>query len=553
VNKTLLCLAFFIITGTLLAGLAGCSSNTSTAATSSSAPATKTSTSAATTTAATSSAATTTTVIKPTTTTPAVETGGTLNFIYQYAMDAFGYPIEYRGQVGVYGYPCFEALWRVDANGVPSPSLATSWDATPNWSSVTFHLRKGVKFHDGTDWNATAAKYTLDKVKERKDTGTDVWNSIEVIDDYTLRMSFSMLQATQITILGQVLFASPTAIEKNGLEWARYNPVGTGPFKFSSYKRDISVDYVRNDAYWGDKPYLDGIHFIFIKDVTTAASALQAGDGHLMFSSAADPIVHSDLKNKGFQVYVVNQALNGLVPDSRFASSPFNNKNVRLAIEYAIDKETLCKSLGQGFWEPVYQYSRPDWYGYNKDLPKRTYDVAKAKQLLSDAGYPNGFKTKLNFGTANAPYLAALQDYLKKVGIMAEINVVGSAKMAEMLQKTGWDGEGFFIMAAGCWGNSSLWSLNFLFGTTWDQLSVQRPDGFFDQLKKTQSAEDVKTREENLRQLLKLVYDEAMVFPFYSTGPTFAEKKGVNGIDHFTSAVKFWWDPGKVWISKSAR
>ncbi|MCR4394429.1 MAG: ABC transporter substrate-binding protein, partial [Dehalococcoidales bacterium] len=196
---------------------------------------------------------------------PASKYGGTLRII---EVAAPGAPIgaEWEGNLGTYNTQqwCLERLLKEKLDGTMQPELAESWEVTSTGDSpnIVFHLRKGVKFHDGTDFNAKAVAWNLDIFKR---TGmftatTNFWKSWDIIDDYTIRVNFTSWRNTLLRAWENYFFVSPTAYEKNGIEWMRTHMVGTGPFMQTDYKRDVSMTAVRFKDYWDKgKPYLDGV------------------------------------------------------------------------------------------------------------------------------------------------------------------------------------------------------------------------------------------------------------------------------------------------------
>ncbi|MBI4296660.1 MAG: ABC transporter substrate-binding protein, partial [Chloroflexi bacterium] len=161
------------------------------------------------------------------------------------------------------------------------PQLATDWKLSPDATSLTLTLRKGVKFHDGTELNAAAVKWNMEKRKAAKLGDYEEVTSIVILDDYTVKLNLSAFKNTSLVSLwftGGQMF-SPTAYEKMGKDWAMFNPVGTGPFKFVSYERDQLLKMVRFDGYWEKgKPYLDGYYNYYFADITTLVLAFLKGD-----------------------------------------------------------------------------------------------------------------------------------------------------------------------------------------------------------------------------------------------------------------------------------
>ena len=318
------------------------------------------------------------------------------------------------------------------------PVLATDWTVAPDNKSITFNLRKGVKFHDGTDFNAQAVKWNMERMMATKRSEVSQWDSIEVTGDYSIRLNLKTFQNTVLNGLEGTAGAmvSPTAAQKNGLDWIKLNPVGTGPYKFKSFSRDVSLEYTRFDDYWGGKPYLDGTQFIYISDATTARFAFQSGVADVV-STMTDSVT-ADLIKQGNKMEKRPGAMMQLIPDSKHTTSPFADLKVRQAISYAIDRQGLANTLGYGLWEVVNQPAIANHFGHIDNSPY-TYDVAKAKQLMKESGYPNGFKTTIiSSSTFVRDPLVAIQAQLAAIGINAELRLVEFAAWNDYVSK-GWD------------------------------------------------------------------------------------------------------------------
>ncbi len=174
--------------------------------------------------------------------------------------------------------PVVECLLNEDIKGNYHPGLATAWKIDTARNTITLTLRKGVKFHDNTDFNAKAAKWCIDQ--DIKANAVKGFLSADVVDDYTIRVNVDKYQNNFLNYLSSSYgggMVSPTAYEKKGKEWARSNPVGTGPFKFVSLDRNSKLTFAKWEGYWQKgKPYLDGIEFLFIRDPMTQQAAMRA-------------------------------------------------------------------------------------------------------------------------------------------------------------------------------------------------------------------------------------------------------------------------------------
>jgi ABC-type transport system substrate-binding protein len=473
--------------------------------------------------------------------------GGRLRFMFPFSTpNPNGWPPAIAGTRPYYMMPVFENLWTMDLDFNLHPVLAESWDITKE--AITFHLRKGVKFHDGTDWNAEACKFGLEAWRSAKKPGTSSWGDIDVIDNYTLKLNLNEFQNTLLQLLADVRFSSPTAYQEQGEEWVTWHPIGTGPFKFKSYQDKVNIVYERFDDYWGDKPYLDEIEIMMVLDPMTEEAAMRAGQADVLLTMFISVV--ADLRDIGFNLISSNEGHYVLAFDSNNPDSPFADKRVREAVNYAIDREAIVQAEGRGIWAPLYQFCSSDFFGYNADLPGRHYDPEKAKQLLADAGYGSGFKTTLSVGnTEETTVLAAIQDYLSKVGIEVQLNVLDGTTLTQMKDRNGWDG--LISNARSMWGGNVILYAQSYYGRTGTP-SVKRPDGWMELLDKALAAQDTKTMQELGKQLVKMEYEEMMTCPIRSGGSihTALTQDTVHDLGLFQFANSFQWTPGKAWIEK---
>jgi peptide/nickel transport system substrate-binding protein len=421
VNKALVTLAILLL---ILAVFAGCGTSTQTTTP----PQTKTppvTTPASTPTKPITTTPPATSTVPTTTTAVTPKFGGTLRIIYDAPPSgSIGYPIELVGDATFAPQLCIEPLIRENNKGEWTPWLAESYQLADDHSSMTIKLRKGIKFHDGSDFNAEVAKWNLDNSIAAK--LAPYWTSVDIIDDYTVRINLSQWQNTMQFSNWMI---SKASFDKNGLDWVRQNPIGTGPYKFVEYKKDTSFKAVRNPDYWkkDDKnnqlPYLDAVEILFIADTVTQESAMQAGEADMLVIKHGSKVA-SDLASMGLAVKSAAIDTTVLFGDTANPDSPWANEKVREAVGYAIDREAIAKGMGYGYWKPAYQIPGSADLPWVADFPlARKYDVAKAKQLLEEAGYANGFTTSIVACpfSLNKDIPVAVQGYLDKIGIKAEV------------------------------------------------------------------------------------------------------------------------------------
>ncbi len=389
------------------------------------------------------------TTTPPTTTpptTPGPVAGGILRCIEGAFPAVIGYPPEFRPTDSIHALPCIERLCEWDEEGNQIPVLAESWEGDPENLTITWHLREGVTFHDGTPWNAEACRWNF---QQRLDTGTlpdgPFVESLEVVDEYTLRMHLTAFNWMMIENYGWAMMISPTAFENAGatdeerIEWARSNSVGTGAFKVVEFQRDVVLKYERNDNYWREgMPYLDGIECRLIPDPVTAAAMMEAGEADMWFdASAVQSII--DLEEKGLKVNWGPGMFWTLLPNSSDPDSIFAIKEIREAIEYAIDRPAIAEMLGYGKYEPLHQMASSTWPGYVEGYDPRPYDPEKARQKLEEAGYAGGFTTTLLATEMARDAVAAIQAYLGEVGIIVEPDIADFGRYFGAVFFAGWD------------------------------------------------------------------------------------------------------------------
>jgi peptide/nickel transport system substrate-binding protein len=409
-KKVLLILLVLLVSASILVGC-GKTSTTSTT------------TSATTTPASTSTTKTTTTT---TTTTPTVNKyGGTLKvIIIAGPQNAGGLPAEVFGPDATSFQFCYDPLLRGDNKGGVIPWLAETYKLADDRMSITFTLKKGVKFHDGTALDATAAKWNLDNYIASP--FNQYWASSEIIDNYTIKVNFRMWANTILSSFtgNGAWMASPTAFQKNGADVMRNSPVGTGPFKFQSFQRDESYKVVKNPDYWQPgKPYLNGIEIAYIADPMTQKAAMEAGDYHMLQIEPSKTA--KDLEAEGLKTYFQLVTVYSFMPDTAHTDSPYAIQKVREAVEYALDREAMAKAFSNGYWTAQYQIPFPASPAFNPNFTlARKYDVTKAKQLLTEAGFGEGFPTTIlvNPSIIDRNIAVALQSNLAAIGIIADLS-----------------------------------------------------------------------------------------------------------------------------------
>lgn len=427
-KKCLFLLLIVVITGSLFISGCGKSDETTTTATPSETPAT--------------SVAPTSTP-EPTSS-PGPVSGGILKIIHEVKPNQLGYPPLGRTLWdGLLNAPAVETLLGRGANGTLIPRLAESWEVGPDGTSYILHLKKGIKFHDGTDFNAEAVKFDLELYAENKMADLSLLSSVDVIDEYTVQINLTAFSNAIPGALadfgGQMI--SPTAYKANGKDWCITHPVGTGPFIFDNWDPDVAITYTKFNDYWQEgKPYLDGVEFRMIADPVTASIAFQKGEGQSYITLAAKEVY--DLTQSGdYVVAVTGGSVVSITFDSTNPESPFADVRVRKAVGYAIDWEAIAMANGYGYFEPTNQLTGEGMWAYSPNVVGTPYNVEKAKQLLAEAGYPDGFEINQIAMVSGmvVPMMTGVQGYLREVGIITELEAAPAGKFIQYM-RNGWDG-----------------------------------------------------------------------------------------------------------------
>jgi len=323
----------------------------------------------------------------------------------------------------------FETLVTQDQDMEFQPNLATDWERVDDltWK---FTLREDVQFHDGEPFNAEAVQQTLERVVDdeiaspREDLFTMI-DEINIIDDYTIEFvteyPFSPLLAHLAHYAGGMI--SPKAIEDfdgdDPLE-----PIGTGPFEYDSRQEGSEVTLVKNEDYWGEDVNIDKVTFQVVNEGQSRLAMVEAGEAHI-----AEPINVNNISQVEQSEEMDLYRTEGLGMDYvgfNMTKAPFDDKRVRQAINYAIDKEQMVESVYNGVGLYADGPIGPAVLGYDSELEGYEYDPEKAKELLEEAGYPDGFETKIwtNDSEARQDVAENVQSQLSEVGIDVEIELL---------------------------------------------------------------------------------------------------------------------------------
>jgi peptide/nickel transport system substrate-binding protein len=451
-------------------------------------------------------------------------------------------------------YPMFEGILMTDEQDNLKPWLAKSWEISPEGKKITLHMEENVKFQDGTDFDAAAVQFNLEACVKANLSGTAFLQNVasyEKPEKYTLVINLTKVDSTFLLRIAQGvlgLIASPTAMQKPTTPEtvAQVHSVGTGPFLFDSWERDSFVRYKKWDGYRKPgQPYLDSIEIRNTADLSVSIMSLRAGEVDAVEN--IDPVDAKQLGDLGYTLYQPNlYFLHSVVASGNNPDSPFAKKEVRLALEYAIDKKTIAQGVGMGYYEALNQIATEKDPWYNPDLAFREYNPTKAKELLAQAGYPNGFDTTLTSDVmARRDTLTAIQTYLNEVGIRTELNILDFGA-AFGLPMQGWEG----IYFPGFPNVGTLLGIQGRFGEPTTYISMYQPAGYWDKWSALVAELDTAKRNVILKDILKTIYDEAIAIPYQGDAPLVAMNPKLHGFAHHAFHVTSFWAPGEVWLEK---
>lgn len=456
----------------------------------------------------------------------------------------------------------FETLVNFGAQDTTiNPGLAKKWVPSEDGLTYTFELEEGIKFHDGTDFNAEAVVFNFERWANgagedfyyyssmfggyKGDEG-HVIESVTAEGDYTVVFKLKRPQAPFLKNLAMSPFgiASPAAIEKSGDKFGD-NPVGTGPFKFVEWKRNDSITIDKNKDYWVDGlPKLDTVVFKAIPDNSARLNALNTGEIDLAdgVNPADGASVEGNDKLQLFERPSMNVGYLGLTT----TRPPFDKVEVRQAINYAIDKQAIVDAFFEGRAEVAKNPMPPVISGYNDDIAGYEYNPEKAKELLAAAGLPDGFDMELWAMPVPRPYMPdgqkvaeVIQKNLSEVGINAKIV---SFEWATYLEKAR-NGEADAFMLG--WTGDNGDADNFLY-VLLDQDNIgsnnytyYSNDELHDILIEAQSEVNEEKRNELYGQAQEIIFADAPWVPLAHSTPLLAGKAELlNFLPHPTGSDK---------------
>ena len=355
------------------------------------------------------------------------------------------YPPPSAGPPGTLNYLLYDPLVGHNARMEPDArlGLATSWEVGADKLTWTFHLRKNVKFQDGTDFDANAVKVTLDAILDPA-TGAYrravflVIKEVKVVDPYTAQIVTAQpFPDLPFLLMDQTAsIVSPTALKKAGVADFNHHPVGTGPYRFVEWVPNDHIAFAANPNYWRGKPKTAHIIYRQVPEGSARTAMLKTGEIDIAMNVAPSDL--AALKADPNVTVVQRDSVVQVTSEMRQSKPPFSIKAVRQAMNYALDKEGIVKSIMYGAGRAADSPGLPGEWGY-VGLKPYTYDPIKAKALLAQAGYPNGFEGNLFYvpgrWAGDEQVVEAMQANWAAVGVKVNLHKTDNPGLGDYLQR----------------------------------------------------------------------------------------------------------------------
>ncbi|SFR48011.1 peptide/nickel transport system permease protein/peptide/nickel transport system substrate-binding protein [Marinobacter daqiaonensis] len=423
------------------------------------------------------------------------------------------------GSDHVFLFPVFATLVEWDYDTLKAePGLAKSWEY-PDSKTLVLNIREGVKFHDGTELDAEAVKFNLDR--SRTDPRSNIRSDLASVEkvEVTAPHEVTVHLKSPDTSLPLVLsdragmMVSPSSIKKFGEESDR-NPVGAGHMKFVEWNDGDRIILERNPDYWNkERPLLDGINFRIITDSSTRLRSVMSGQNDVAYQleGRQKPLIERGGSVEGvygatvycFQIYL------------NHASGPLSNVKVRQALNYAINREALVRASMHGAGEPAYMNLPSSHWAYDADVAELySYDPDKARKLLAEAGYPDGIE--LDMRGYNDQGSVQRQEILQ--GMLADVGIRGTFKtgtVPDMSAAYFARGEGDFLVSAwtGRPDPSLTYALLYAGDSYFNAGKVEPPEGLMEAIRASRSTADLEERKKAFSTVQRIVMENALVVP----------------------------------------
>lgn len=484
--------------------------------------------------------------------------GGTLRFCYTSPIASPGYTPRASGNATIfYLMLAYENLVTYDEEGNLVSKLATDWELDEEEPSITWTLREGVTFADGEPFNAEAVKRNIEEYQSNNRTEVSNIAECQVIDDTHIKMVMADPNSSTLESVGFfVFYMSPKALDDpSSLDAAT---CGTGPFQLTEFENNAYAIYSKNENYWQEGlPYLDSVEVTVVTESSTASTAFRANEYDMLWVGLGSPTVMQELDNEG--IYIKEDNKNGmgvetvgLIPNS-VIDSPWTDARVRRAMCYAIDCDAINAAFLNGAAEMTDQWAVPGSVTYNDDIEHFTYDPDRAKELLAEAGYADGFNTNIVMVSSSSDMFTAIANMLDTVGIHCEIQQVDTATQSQLYQDGTWEGlMGHYATVSPDLGLYMGRHLDY--NGAYYAKGIQHPDTEMELLEEIRRCMDTDEKHELEKELQAAIYDGETGSALFGR-PLYVNKSSMYKYDyviddHATEAFSASWDLSACWLNK---
>lgn len=404
------------------------------------------------------------------------------------------------------------------------PDLAESWTMSDDGMYYIFNLRKGVKFHNGEEFKASDVVFTIDSAK--KSPYVEIWaepiKDVEEIDEYTVKINLNYPYSPFLLSLSQIHMENEKAVMEAGESYGQ-NPIGTGPYKFVKHETGQSVQLTRYDDYYKGPTSIKDVTYKVITDQNTTLIALQSGEVDISKNIPAISI-QTIRQDANLSVHE-NDAISLFYIVLNTAAEPFNNIKVRQAVAHAVNKSSVAQVATEGMAKIADSVINEMTFGFSSNVKAYPFDVEKAKALLAEAGYPNGFELTIKTIDGSFKKCAeVVQENLSKIGITAKIEL---GELNAFFQDTM---SGNYQMAiSGITITQDLDSWQMVFESTGGMNESKYNNSKVDELfQQGRELTDPEQRLEKYEEMLTILNAEVPIIPLFFPTITYVANKDLN-------------------------
>lgn len=442
----------------------------------------------------------------------------------------------------------FDTLTVRQADGELGPGLATKWEQTDP-KTWMFTIRDGVEFQNGEKLDADTVAFSINRLldPETKSPIVELANVKEAVAEDSSTVKFVMKQSdpvlpAKLSLFGGVVVPQKL-IEKEGDEEFAKHPVGTGPYEFVSRSQADEIVLKANSDYWGEAPSVENLTFKIMPDPSASIQTLQAGEVDIVSALSTDAAAQLE-GNPDTSVHSVPGIRTYSVNLDTISDGPLADRSVRQALNYAVDVPSLVDTIQGGAAQQAATLLPSNSFGYDASIKSYEHNVEKAKNLLKEAGYEDGFDTTLTASETDSSLAQAVSGQLAEVGVNAEVRVLDaqSAK-SELITLNEKHDKGMFLMANSGWTMDAVSYIQSMVksdrrSSRWDNKEANKL------VIQGETKTDDDDRIAAYKQLQTLLHDEAPFVYMFTIDNTYATSQGVEwdmpttGVLSMAEAVK---------------